>query len=146
MHWEESRTGNVLFRRSLIAGDAQPFLEAFGTGGEDKDFFMRMAQRGHAFCWCNEGITYETVPPDRWTRRYMLTRALLRGNNILKHPGQRLRLRLLATSAVAAPAYSVALPFTLLFGQHVFMKYCIRLCDHAGRLLGAVGLNPVKAR
>ncbi len=144
MHWEESRTGNVLFRRSLITDDVQPFLESFGTGGEDKDFFMRMAERGHTFCWCNEGVTYETVPPDRWTRRYMLSRALLRGNNILKHPGQRLRL--LAKSAVAAPAYSLALPFTLLFGHHVFMKYCIRLCDHAGRLLGAVGLNPVKAR
>jgi succinoglycan biosynthesis protein ExoM len=144
MNWEESRTGNVLFRRSLITGDAQPFLESFGTGGEDKDFFMRMAERGHSFCWCNEGVTYETVPPDRWTRRYVLTRALLRGNNILKHPGQRLRL--LATSAVAAPVYSIALPFTLLFGHHVFMKYCIRLCDHAGRLLGAIGMNPVKAR
>jgi glycosyltransferase involved in cell wall biosynthesis len=144
MHWEDCRTGNVLFRRSIIAGDSHPFLEQFGTGGEDKDFFMRMAQRGHVFRWCNEGIAYETVPPDRWTRQYMLKRALLRGNNILKHPGQRLRL--LAKSALAAPAYSLLLPLTLPFGQHVFMRYCIRLCDHAGRLLGAVGLNPIKAR
>jgi succinoglycan biosynthesis protein ExoM len=144
MPWEECRTGNVLFRRQIIAADAQPFRESFGTGGEDKDFFMRMSQRGHVFIWCNEGIAYETVPPDRWTREYMLKRALLRGNNILKHPGQRLRL--LATSAVAAPAYSLLLPLTLPFGQHVFMKYCIRLFDHTGRLLGAIGLNPVKAR
>jgi succinoglycan biosynthesis protein ExoM len=144
MHWEECRTGNVLFRRSLVAGDVEPFLEQFGTGGEDKDFFMRMAERGHVFRWCNEGIAYETVPPDRWTRQYMLRRALLRGNNILKHPGQRLRL--LAKSALAAPAYSLLLPLTLPFGQHVFMRYCIRFCDHAGRLLGALGVNPVKAR
>lgn len=144
MPWEECRTGNVLFKRQIIAGDEQPFLESFGTGGEDKDFFMRMSERGHVFRWCNEGIAYETVPPDRWTREYMLKRALLRGNNILKHPGQRLRL--LATSAVAAPAYSLLLPLTLPFGQHVFMKYCIRLCDHTGRLLGAIGLNPVKVR
>jgi succinoglycan biosynthesis protein ExoM len=144
MHWEESRTGNLLFRRGILEGEAQPFREEFGSGGEDKDFFMRMSQRGLVFRWCNEGIAWETVPPERWTRRYMLHRALLRGNNILKHPGQQLGL--LARSVVAVPVYSVMLPATLLMGHHVFMKYCIRFCDHAGRLLGAVGLNPVKAR
>jgi succinoglycan biosynthesis protein ExoM len=144
MPWEESRTGNVLFRRSIIEGEPQPFLEQFGTGGEDKDFFMRMTQRGHEFRWCNEGIAYETVPPDRWTRQYMLRRAMLRGKNILKHPGQQIPL--LAKSLAAVPAYTVVLPFALLAGQHVFMKYCIRWCDHVGRLLAAIGLNPVKAR
>ncbi len=144
VHWEESRTGNLLFRRSILEDEAPAFREEFGTGGEDKDFFMRMAQRGHVFRWCNEGIAWETVPPERWTRRYMLHRALLRGNNILKLPGQKLGL--LVRSAVALPVYLVMLPFTLLGGQHVFMKYCIRFCDHAGRLLGAVGLNPVKER
>ena len=144
MDWEESRTGNLLFRRAILGSEPQPFLEQFGTGGEDKDFFMRMTRRGHVFRWCNEGITYETVPPARWTRRYMLGRALLRGRNILKHPGRQLPL--LAKSVVALPTYTVVLPFALLFGQHVFMKYCIRFCDHAGRLLAAVGLNPVRAR
>jgi succinoglycan biosynthesis protein ExoM len=144
MGWEESRTGNVLLRRAILADEPEPFLEQFGTGGEDKDFFMRMTQRGHVFRWCNEGITYETVPPERWTRSYMLRRALLRGNNILRHPGHQFAL--LGRSMVAAPAYAVVLPFTLVMGQHVFMKFCIRFCDHAGRLLGAVGLNPVKAR
>ena len=144
MQWEESRTGNLLFRREILEGDGLPFLEQFGTGGEDKDFFMRMMRRNHVFRWCNEGVTYETVPPDRWTRRYMLRRALLRGKNILKHPGRQLPL--LAKSLVAVPVYTVLLPFTLPFGQHVFMKYCIRFCDHAGRLLGAVGMNPLSAR
>jgi hypothetical protein len=31
-------------------------------------------------------------------------------------------------------------------GQHVFMKYCIRFCDHAGRLLALFRLNPVHQR
>lgn len=144
MDWEECRTGNVLFRRDILDPGEPPFLEAFGTGGEDKDFFMRMTRRGHVFRWCNEGAAYETVPPDRWTRRYMLRRALLRGKNILKHPGQQVPL--LAKSLVAVPVYTLVLPFTLLLGQHVFMKYCIRFCDHAGRLLSAVGINPVSSR
>jgi glycosyltransferase involved in cell wall biosynthesis len=144
MRWDECRTGNVLFRRSILDGVEPAFREEFGTGGEDKDFFMRMTERRHVFRWCNEGIAYETVPPARWTRSYMLKRALLRGRNILKHPGQRLRL--IASSIVALPVYTVMLPFTLVFGQHVFMKYCIRFCDHTGRLLALVGLNPIKAR
>lgn len=144
MPWDESRTGNLLFRRAIIGHERHPFDPAFACGGEDKDFFMRMAQRGHLFCWCNEAIAYETVPPDRWTRGYMLRRALLRGRNILKHPIGRGPL--LARSLVAVPVYSLALPITLPFGQHVFMKYCIRFCDHIGRILALFGLNWVSER
>ena len=144
MDWEESRTGNLLFRRRILDGEAQPFDPHFGTGGEDKDFFMRMTERGHVFRWCNEGITYEDVPPARLTRSYMLKRALLRGKNILKNPKDRARI--LATSAVATPVYLIILLPTLIAGHHHFMKYCIKLCDHLGRLLAFVGINPVGDR
>jgi succinoglycan biosynthesis protein ExoM len=142
MKWQESRTGNLIFRRAILEGDEQPFLEEFPNGGEDKDFFMRMNQRGHRFIWCNEAIAYETVPPSRWTRSYMLKRALLRGRNILKHPTGRAAM--LTKSLFAIPIYSVVLPFTLLFGQHCFMKYCVRFCDHFGRILALIGANTVK--
>lgn len=144
VHWEGGRTGNLLFRRSILLGEEYPFREQFGTGGEDKDFFMRMNEKGQVFRWCNEAVVHETVPPARWTRSYMLKRALLRGKNVLKHPRQKARL--LATSLVAFPAYTCMLPFTLLLGQHVFMRYCIRWCDHVGRLLAFIRMNPVSAR
>lgn len=144
MSWDECRTGNVLFRRSIIADMAQPFDPAFGTGGEDKDFFMRMSAAGSVFVWCNEAIAYETVPPSRWRRSYMLRRALLRGKNILKHPG--VKAELLTKSIAAVPLYALVLPFTPLLGQHRFMDYAIRFCDHLGRLLALVGLNWVRER
>jgi len=144
MDWEECRTGNVLFRREILDGEPLAFKPEFGSGGEDKDFFMRMTQRGLVFRWCNEGLTYETVPPSRWKRSYMLNRALLRGKNILKHPQGRIKL--LAQSFVAAPLYAAMLPFTLLFGQHVFMKYCIKFCDHLGRILAWLGFDVVGGR
>ena len=145
MPGNECRTGNVLFRRDILAtlGD-QPFREQFGTGGEDVDFFVRLTGSGCTFRWCQEGAVYETVPPERWTRRYMIRRALLRGRNTLKVPGSHF-VRL-AKSLVAVPLYGVLLPLTLPLGQHIFMRYCIRFCDHAGRLLAAIGLNPVDAR
>lgn len=142
MPWSKSRTGNVLFRRDLLRGMHEPFRAEFGTGGEDVDFFRRMSLLGHTFVWCNEGITYEVVPPSRWTRRYMLRRALLRGRNNAKLRNAQALLK----SIVAVPVYSLILPAALFFGQHVFMKYCIKFCDHLGRMLALLGLNPVKER
>jgi succinoglycan biosynthesis protein ExoM len=141
--WEESRTGNLLFARSILAGTSVPFDPDFGAGGEDTDFFRRMTEAGHVFNWCNEGVVFETVPPHRWTRRYMLKRALFRGKVVLKHPDGRLRS--VALSTVAVPIYALALLPASVVGHHHFMKYCIRLCDHLGKLLAVVGLNRVGA-
>lgn len=144
IHWSKSRTGNLLFRRSLLEGLGEPFREQFGTGGEDVDFFQRLAARGARFVWCNEGVAYEFVPLARLTRSFMLKRALLRGRNNLKlGPAQA---KGLLKSLVALPAYSLVLPATLVLGQHVFMKYCIKFCDHLGRVLAALGINPVRER
>lgn len=143
MSWGECRTGNVIFRREIITNLREPFDPAFSTGGEDVDFFRRMIASGHEFRWCNEGAVYEAVPKERLTRGYFLRRALLRGRNNLKLPG---RTRLIATSLLATPAYLGILPFAMMRGQHVFMTYAIKLCDHAGRLLAALGVNPVRER
>jgi hypothetical protein len=97
-----------------------------------------------AFVWCNEAAVLESVPAARLTRSYMLRRALLRGKNILKHSGGRTRF--LAISLLALPAYALAIPVVSILGQHVVMKYSISFCDHLGRILGLVGLNPVSSR
>lgn len=144
MDWEECRTGNLLFKMSIIDGLTEPFDSQFGTGGEDKDFFMRMTDAQRTFVWCNEATVFETVPQSRWTRGYMLKRALLRGKNVLKHPVGRFGI--LVKSLIAAPLYLVALPVLFLMGQHWFMRYSIKLCDHLGRLLALFGLNPVNER
>jgi glycosyltransferase involved in cell wall biosynthesis len=144
MHWRNCRTGNVLLRRRILDGLEEVFNPAFGKGGEDNDFFRRMMDLGLVFRWCNEGVVYETVPRERCTRAYMYKRAMMRGRtSAMIRVG---RANLVARSLVAVPVYLAMLPFTLLWGQHVFMKYSIKLCDHAGRLLALVSLNPVRER
>jgi succinoglycan biosynthesis protein ExoM len=144
LSWEESRTGNVLFRKEVLKDLETPFRPEFGTAGEDMDFFRRAMDKGHSFVWCNEAVAYEVVPSSRCTRSYLLRRALLRGSNFHKHPAKRLQN--LAKSLIAVPTYMLMLPILLLFGQHVFMKYLIKLLDHASRLLAYLGVSVVTQR
>jgi len=140
----ECRTGNVLFVRKILEGVEEPFRSEFGTAGEDIDFFRRMMEKGCVFLWCNEAVVHEVVPPERCTRMYLLRKALLRGSNFIKHPTDRAMN--LFKSFVAVPIYGLALPVLLLAGQHHFMKYLIKFCDHAGRIMTLLRINPVSER
>jgi len=138
--WRKGRTGNVLLKRRVFDGETAPFHPEFLTG-EDQDFFRRMIERGHVFIWCHEALAYEVVPPIRWKRTFMLRRALLRGAVSLVHP--TVGASAVVKSIVAAPAYTLALPFAAVLGQGQFMTCLVRLCDHLGRLLAAVGIHPI---
>jgi hypothetical protein len=91
--------------------------------------FRRLSERGHVAVWCDEAPVHEIVPPSRATRSYMLRRGLLRGSNGSRHSG-----------------YLAMLPFLQLAGHHHFMRYLISWCDHAGRVLGLLGIHPIKER
>jgi succinoglycan biosynthesis protein ExoM len=138
--YSDMRTSNVLFRRKIIDGVETPFRAEFGSGGEDSDFFRRMVARGCVFIWCNESVVYEMVPQARFQPRYLLRRALHRGNNSFKFREQRGRR--VVKACVALPVYGLSLPFLLLLGQHHFMKYLIKLCDHTGLLLAFLRIRP----
>jgi succinoglycan biosynthesis protein ExoM len=140
LSWRATRTGNVLFRRDILEPGVLPFRPQF-RGGSDVDFFRLRMAKGHRFVWCNDAVVYETIPPSRWKRRYMLRRALLRGiGAALRREG----LVSVARSIVAVPLYTLALPFALLLGHHRFMMLLIKVCDHLGKLLRLVGANPIK--
>src|SRR6516225_3331687 len=81
----KGRTGNVLLKKQVFDYPDPPFRPEFITG-EDQDFFRRMIEKGHLFIWCDEAVAYEVIPPVRWNRRFMLKRALLRGDIALLHP------------------------------------------------------------
>ena len=130
----------MLLKRQALEGIGVPFRREFGSGSEDQDFFRRLGEAGRKFIWCQEAVVYETVPPIRWKRSFMLKKALQRGKNSFKYAPSRASG--LAKALVAIPLYTVALPFLLMAGQHLFMKYLIKLSDHIGRLLAVFGFNP----
>ena len=58
--WNEGRTGNLLIKREILDGIDPVFRPEFGSGGEDRNFFRRMIERGRVFVWCNEAVAYES--------------------------------------------------------------------------------------
>jgi glycosyltransferase involved in cell wall biosynthesis len=142
--WKNTRTGNALLRRELFKGDRKWFDPAFGSGGEDRDFFRRKIEEGRVFVWCNEAPVFETVPPERWKRTVLFKRGLVRGKMALNNAKSR-PLSVLK-SAVAIAIYTVFLPVFFVFSHHVFMKYLIKDCDHLGKILAFAGIDLVKEK
>jgi glycosyltransferase involved in cell wall biosynthesis len=139
VEWLEARTGNVLLKRELVAGDPAPFRPEF-RAGEDQDFFRRKIGEGRKFIWCAEAEAFETVPPARWNKKYLLRKALLRGATAGLHTNAVGVVK----SVVAIPLYALGLPFALIAGQQYFMTLLVKICDHLGKLLILVGINPVR--
>jgi glycosyltransferase involved in cell wall biosynthesis len=142
--WINTRTGNALLKRELFRDDQMWFDPAFGSGGEDRDLFRRLIEKGHTFIWCNEAAVHETVPSNRWKRTVLLKRALLRGKMALNTPGTGVPSIL--KSIIAIVAYTTSLPLLAICGQHIFMQYLIKLCDHLGKVLAFFGINLVREK
>jgi len=139
---EQTRSGNVLIRRAILKGVAEPFLRIYGSGSEDVDFFRRMIAAGHKFIWCNEAAVYEVVPPPRWKRSYLLKRAWLQGQNQRHSAG----FSSIIKSVIALPAYSLFLPVLCFAGHDMVMRYLLKVADHSGKLLGIAGITTGKGK
>jgi GT2 family glycosyltransferase len=136
--------GNVLVRRQVLDELQGPFDPAFGSGGEDVDFFRRAIAAGNRFVWCGEATVYETVPVERTRLSFQVRRALLRGKTSLSNPvGRRLGI---VKSLVACCVYTAALPLFLLMGRHLFAKYLVKDFDHIGKLLAVCGIDPIRQK
>jgi succinoglycan biosynthesis protein ExoM len=139
--WLTSRTSNVLLKQEIVRGDAAPFRPEF-RASEDNDFFRRKIEEGYVFIWCADAVVFETIPPNRWTRIYQVRRALLQGACECLQPN--CGAKSISKSVVAIPLYAVALPFSLAFGQHIFMSLVEKMSYHAGKLLKLVGIDPIQ--
>jgi succinoglycan biosynthesis protein ExoM len=139
VEWLEARTGNVLLKREVIGSDTAPFRPEY-RAGEDQDFFRRKISEGRNFIWCADAEAYEVVPPARWKRTYLIRKALLRGATA----GLHCNMAGVAKSVIAIPLYALAMPFTVLAGQHYFMTLLVKMCDHLGKLLILMGINPIR--
>jgi GT2 family glycosyltransferase len=78
--------GNVLFRRNCFEAVTQPYFDPqFGlTGGEDRDFLLRLRAVGTRFSWAEGANAHEFVPASRVALGWSLSRAYRTGNTDMR--------------------------------------------------------------
>jgi hypothetical protein len=141
LHWKKTRTGNALLNKKVFRDKRHRFQAEFGrSGGEDIEFFKILMKDGFFFVWCDEAIVYETVPPERWAKRFYLRKWLRIGGLT----GEKFRIASGGTlpvlkAAAALFLYLIALPFSFLFGEHIYMKCLIKFVYNVGVISGFIG-------
>lgn len=91
----EAATGNLLLDLRQVRALGLRFDERFGlTGGEDTLFTRELVRRGGQIRWCDEAEAVESVPAERLTRDWVLSRNFRCGSS-----WSRVELQLAGTAA-----------------------------------------------
>ena len=137
--------GNLLIRRHVLEEIPPPWFDpAFAlSGGEDRDFFMRLKQAGYRFGWADEARALGEVATERRNLGWVMRRAYSNGNSdmrvLLKHrPGPMLMVR---ESLKISAALLLSLPLALILGASPNHRRAplIKLCRAAGKLTAMAG-------
>ena len=107
--------GNLLIRRAVLEETGAPWFDPqFAlSGGEDRDFFVRLQRAGKRFAWSDEARAHGDVPGSRANLGWLLKRAYSVGNSdmivLLKYrpgPGRRAAelAKILAALLLSPPA------------------------------------------
>lgn len=138
--------GNLLIRRSVLEEIQAPWFDpAFAlSGGEDREFFVRLQRAGKRFAWVDEARAHGDVPESRASLSWLMRRAYSVGNSdmqvLLKyHPGAA-RLVLEVAKILAALLLSplsavilVASPNRRALALQKLARACGKLSALAGR-------------
>ena len=150
LDWTQSRTGNVLLKKSVFDKNHIRFDLRWRTSGSDRAFFREAMEAGCQFVAVAEAPVYETVPPERWKKSYYLRRALVQGFNAHRNTENQIhglsRIWIPVILAAAAGAYIVALPVAACLGSRWYVKCLERGGYHLSRLFAMLGIELVKKR
>jgi glycosyltransferase involved in cell wall biosynthesis len=138
-------TANVLIARKCLEALPRPWFDnGFAlTGGEDRDFFVRLKEHGCRFAWADEARVNAFVPASRASLKWALARAYRVGNSdmrvFLKH-----RPRFAARLVELAKIGGAILLFPLLFVTFGVMpnrtvEPLRKLCRAAGKIAAMFG-------
>jgi len=134
--------GNILLHKSIYNGkDELYFDEKFGlTGGEDKEFFIRLKNKGVKFYYTPEAKSFEYYGPERVSERWAIERAHRIGCNdtrILRYHSSSLllSLKILVTSLLGLLLYIIPIPFCYANKSKKF-KFKLKLSRQIGKLQG----------
>lgn len=138
--------GNLLIRRSVLEEMQAPWFDpAFAlSGGEDREFFVRLQREGKRFAWVDEARAHGDVPDTRASLSWLMRRAYSVGNSdmlvLLKYRPGPARLALeafkIAASLLLSPLAAVILvasPNRRALALQKLARACGKLGAMAGR-------------
>lgn len=144
------QSGNTLIKASTLARLDLHFDPLFGkTGGEDNDFFRRMAARGARLVVTNRAKAWEPVPPERATSDYMMQRSVRLGNIYARgalvgaSTGRKLLFLVDATAKLAAAAAAGLLLWPV--RPSIAFRMRMKMRANLGKLLALAGAAPSDA-
>lgn len=145
---EHAGTGNVLLRVGALAEmGPEPFDPRMAlSGGEDTLFFLRFARAGRVMVWADEAMAYETIPPTRTRRDWVLKRAFRKGStwSVCERelqPGARVAASRAAKGMVRIAQGMALLPAAVLRGRPATLRALEYVYVGAGNLAGLVGVQ-----
>jgi succinoglycan biosynthesis protein ExoM len=138
--------GNLLIRRAVLEEIEAPWFDpAFGlSGGEDREFFVRLRHAGKRFAWADEARAHGDIPATRASLSWLLRRAYSVGNSdmlvLLKYRPGRARLVLelakILASLLLSPLAAVILiasPNRRALALQKLFRACGKLSAMTGR-------------
>lgn len=137
-------TTNALIKTSIIREKNIVFDPSYGlTGGEDVHFFERLSKEGAKFIVCKDAITYEYIPPERASLKYLFNRSLRGGQSFTR---RKLELNNNKTLKISITLKSlmkiiIGLIYTLfsIFCFKISTQGMILLGDSIGKFRGIIG-------
>ena len=138
--------GNLLIRRAVLEDMQAPWFDpAFAlSGGEDREFFVRVERAGKRFAWVDEARAHGDVPQTRASLSWLLAHAYSVGNSdmlvLLKYRPGPIRMatelaKILAALLLSplAAAILVASPNRRALALQKLLRACGKLSALAGR-------------
>ena len=138
-------TANCLIKAHVFRDCGFCFDPDFGlSGGEDVIFFHLAQKAGYSFCWCEEAMVYEYIPPQRANLLWIIKRKYHYGNIVaaVGNEGKSFfqKIKLFIFSTLLLLFYVIFCPLILCCGRKWY-EYLLNLVFIAGKSGGMLNLK-----
>ncbi|WP_129779385.1 glycosyltransferase family 2 protein [Peristeroidobacter soli] len=138
-------TGNVLLDLHEVSRTRVLFDASYGIwGGEDTDFFQRLAAAGVNAVWCDEAEAHEYVQPHRLKIRWLMRRSFIGGHCFARIFDKEQNSWWHATRALKyagiSASFLLLVPVSAFGGMTGIARTLCRSSRHWGRSVGLWGL------
>ena len=139
LSYKQTGSGNCLLSKKALERFEGPFNSNYGqSGGEDTTLFKKMLDSGSTFVCASDAITYEWIPKERASLKYLLRRSFVGGFIFARQlelgsKGIFLKSKFIMRTSVLTGYYLVLSLFNIFFGYHKFVQCLLGISIQMGK-------------